>query len=121
MPHRDMRAPSRDGGGANKEGVILGLTRGLAKELAPHITVNAVCPGIVDTPRTATTVAMTATCITINTVQMPPKVAAPRLAAPTCRNCRLVIGLIGLVTDFAFKYKIPMDVITAGAASGQSA
>jgi 3-oxoacyl-[acyl-carrier protein] reductase len=32
---------------------VLGLTRGLAKELAPRVTVNAVCPGLIDTPRTA--------------------------------------------------------------------
>jgi NAD(P)-dependent dehydrogenase (short-subunit alcohol dehydrogenase family) len=33
---------------ATKAG-ILGLTRGLAKELAPHVTVNAVCPGLIET------------------------------------------------------------------------
>jgi len=37
---------------ASKAG-ILGLTRGLAKELAPHITVNAVCPGSIETQMTA--------------------------------------------------------------------
>ncbi len=37
---------------ASKAGV-LGLTRGLAKELAPHITVNAVCPGSIETQMTA--------------------------------------------------------------------
>jgi NAD(P)-dependent dehydrogenase (short-subunit alcohol dehydrogenase family) len=37
---------------ASKHGV-LGLTRALALELVPyHITVNAVCPGYVDTPLT---------------------------------------------------------------------
>jgi NAD(P)-dependent dehydrogenase (short-subunit alcohol dehydrogenase family) len=42
---------------ASKHGV-LGLTRALAVELMPHgITVNAVCPGYVDTPMTAQTVA----------------------------------------------------------------
>ena len=32
---------------------VLGLTRGLAKELAPHVTVNAICPGLVQTALTA--------------------------------------------------------------------
>ncbi len=26
---------------------VLGLTRGLARELAPHVTVNAICPGLI--------------------------------------------------------------------------
>ncbi|HZP88733.1 MAG TPA: SDR family NAD(P)-dependent oxidoreductase [Burkholderiales bacterium] len=37
---------------ASKAG-ILGMTRGLAKELAPKITVNAVCPGSIETDMTA--------------------------------------------------------------------
>lgn len=41
---------------ASKHGV-LGLTRSLAAELAPHITVNAICPGYVDTPMTEQTIA----------------------------------------------------------------
>ena len=32
---------------------VLGLTRGLAKELAPHVTVNAICPGLIETPNTS--------------------------------------------------------------------
>lgn len=32
---------------------VLGLTRGLAKELAPHVTVNAICPGSIKTALTA--------------------------------------------------------------------
>jgi 3-oxoacyl-[acyl-carrier protein] reductase len=32
---------------------LLGLTRGLAKELAPHVTVNAICPGLIATDLTA--------------------------------------------------------------------
>ncbi len=36
---------------ATKAGV-LGLTRGMARELAPHILVNAVCPGSILTDRT---------------------------------------------------------------------
>ena len=32
---------------------ILGLVRGLARELAPHITVNAICPGLIETEMTA--------------------------------------------------------------------
>ena len=31
---------------------VLGLTRGLAKELAPHVVVNAICPGLVETALT---------------------------------------------------------------------
>jgi 3-oxoacyl-[acyl-carrier protein] reductase len=34
------------------KGGVLGLTKGLAKELAPHVTVNAVCPGLIETSRT---------------------------------------------------------------------
>lgn len=42
---------------AAKHGV-LGLTRALAVELMPHnITVNAICPGFVDTPMTAESIA----------------------------------------------------------------
>jgi NAD(P)-dependent dehydrogenase (short-subunit alcohol dehydrogenase family) len=41
---------------ASKHGV-LGLTRSLAIELAPHITVNAICPGYVDTPMTDASIA----------------------------------------------------------------
>lgn len=40
---------------ASKHGV-LGLTRSLAVELAPHITVNAICPAYVDTPMTDATI-----------------------------------------------------------------
>jgi len=41
---------------AAKHGV-LGLARALAVELAPHITVNAICPGFVDTAMTDASVA----------------------------------------------------------------
>jgi len=41
---------------ASKHGV-LGLTRALAVELTPHITVNAICPGYVDTPMTDSAIA----------------------------------------------------------------
>lgn len=30
---------------------LLGMTRALAKELAPHVLVNAVCPGVIETER----------------------------------------------------------------------
>lgn len=43
---------SRSAYAAAKAGV-LGLTRGLAKVLAPRITVNVVCPGIIRTANTA--------------------------------------------------------------------
>jgi 3-oxoacyl-[acyl-carrier protein] reductase len=36
---------------ASKAG-LLGFTRGLAREVAPHIQVNAVCPGLIATPMT---------------------------------------------------------------------
>lgn len=45
----------RDGGGpgamayAASKGAIMTMTRGMAKELAPKIRVNAVCPGMIDT------------------------------------------------------------------------
>lgn len=37
---------------AAKAGVV-GLTKGLAKELAPSVTVNAVCPGLIETVATS--------------------------------------------------------------------
>lgn len=40
---------------ASKHGV-LGLTRSLAVEFAPHVTVNAICPAYVDTPMTEDTI-----------------------------------------------------------------
>ncbi len=46
---------SRDGGGGGAmaygaaKGAVMTMTRGLAKELAPRIRVNAVCPGMIDT------------------------------------------------------------------------
>lgn len=45
----EMGAPGLVHYSASKAGV-LGLTRGLAIELAPRIRVNAVCPGPIDTP-----------------------------------------------------------------------
>lgn len=41
---------------ASKHGV-LGLTRALAVELAPNVTVNAICPSYVDTPMTDASIA----------------------------------------------------------------
>ena len=49
--HRGFSAVSRFAYCTSKAGV-LGLTRGLAKELAPTITVNAICPGAVETALT---------------------------------------------------------------------
>ena len=46
---------SRDGGGGGAlaygaaKGAVLTMTRGMAKELAPNIRVNAMCPGMIDT------------------------------------------------------------------------
>jgi NAD(P)-dependent dehydrogenase (short-subunit alcohol dehydrogenase family) len=42
---------SRSAYASAKAGVI-GLTKGLARELAPHVTVNCVCPGLIATDRT---------------------------------------------------------------------
>jgi NAD(P)-dependent dehydrogenase (short-subunit alcohol dehydrogenase family) len=36
---------------ASKAG-LLGFTRGLAREVAPHVQVNAICPGLIATPMT---------------------------------------------------------------------
>lgn len=49
-------AVSRVAYGAAKAG-MLGLTRGLAKELAPHVLVNAICPGLIHTDLTAKMIA----------------------------------------------------------------
>ena len=46
---------ARDGGGGGAlaygaaKGAVLTMTRGMAKELAPDIRVNAMCPGMIDT------------------------------------------------------------------------
>jgi 3-oxoacyl-[acyl-carrier protein] reductase len=47
----DENSISRAAYASTKAGV-LGFTRGLARELAPKITVNAICPGLVLNPRT---------------------------------------------------------------------
>lgn len=47
----DENSVSRAAYAAAKAGV-LGFTRGLAREVAPKVTVNAVCPGMVLNPRT---------------------------------------------------------------------
>jgi 3-oxoacyl-[acyl-carrier protein] reductase len=45
----------RDGGGggalayASAKGAVMAMTRGMAKELAPKIRVNSMCPGMIDT------------------------------------------------------------------------
>ena len=65
---------------AAKAGVV-GLTKGLAKELAPRVTVNAVCPGLIDTPRTvsitrAPGIAAIVDTIPLGRVGVPDNVAA---------------------------------------------
>lgn len=45
----------QDGGGpgavayAESKSAVMTMTRGLAKELSPHIQVSAICPGMIDT------------------------------------------------------------------------
>ena len=41
---------------ASKAG-LLGFTRWLAREAAPHVLVNAICPGMIETPMTAALIA----------------------------------------------------------------
>ncbi|HEY7205282.1 MAG TPA: SDR family oxidoreductase [Methylomirabilota bacterium] len=55
---------------------ILGLTRGLAKELAPHVTVNAICPGLIATDLTAGMIAREGADALIRTIPL------ARLGAP---------------------------------------
>jgi NAD(P)-dependent dehydrogenase (short-subunit alcohol dehydrogenase family) len=47
--------PMRTSGAAyaSTKAGLLGLTRALAAELAPHVRVNAICPGLTQTPMTA--------------------------------------------------------------------
>ncbi|MCG8469879.1 MAG: SDR family oxidoreductase [Gemmatimonadetes bacterium] len=53
-----LRGARYIGGYAASKHAVLGLTRSAAAEVAPHgVTVNAVCPGYVDTPMTDATVA----------------------------------------------------------------
>lgn len=47
----DENSVSRCAYAAAKAGV-LGFTRGLAREVAPQVTVNAICPGLILNPRT---------------------------------------------------------------------
>jgi 3-oxoacyl-[acyl-carrier protein] reductase len=47
----DENSVSRGAYAAAKAGVM-GFTRGLAREVAPKVTVNAICPGLVLNPRT---------------------------------------------------------------------
>jgi 3-oxoacyl-[acyl-carrier protein] reductase len=49
---------------------ILGLTRGLAKELAPHVTVNAICPGLIATDLTAGMIARDGTEALLRTIPL---------------------------------------------------
>lgn len=44
---------------ASKAG-LLGFTRGLAREAAPHVRVNAICPGMIETPMTRGLIARSA-------------------------------------------------------------
>ncbi len=48
----DENSVSRGAYAAAKAGVM-GFTRGLAREVAPKVTVNAICPGLVLNPRTS--------------------------------------------------------------------
>lgn len=47
----DLNSVSRGAYAAAKAGVM-GFARGLAREVAPKVTVNAICPGMVPNPRT---------------------------------------------------------------------
>ena len=47
----DENSVSRGAYAAAKAGVM-GFTRGLAREVAPRVTVNAICPGLILNPRT---------------------------------------------------------------------
>ena len=54
---------------AGKAG-ILGFTRGLAKELAPHVPVNAICPGLIETDLTAGMIAREGAAALVRTIPL---------------------------------------------------
>jgi len=49
---------------------ILGLTRGLAKELAPHVMVNAICPGLIETDLTSGMIARESTAALVRSIPL---------------------------------------------------
>ena len=70
MPHYVAYCASKAG--------VLGLTRAMAAELAPHIRVNALCPGPVDTPMLRAELALSGEPDKAWEAEVGPRAAAPR-------------------------------------------
>ena len=84
---------------------VLGFTRGAALDLAPHgITVNAICPGTVDTPMIATVITDLARSLGVSEPEMRDRLIAgiplgPDGAAWGDRGGRRLPGLDGCTGD----------------------
>jgi len=55
---------------ATAKAALLGFTTGLAREAAPHVTVNAICPGVIKTEMTTSLVTGEAGKLTLSLIPL---------------------------------------------------